>query len=77
MLLAIKEGIIAFDQKGAITMMNTSAEHMLRVSSKLPLHIDQVLPNAKLLLYLKAEMIEPNIETVVNDKTYVLNVKKK
>lgn len=76
MLLAIKEGIIAFDQKGAITMMNTSAEHMLRVSSKLPLHIDQVLPNAKLLLYLKAETIEPNIETVVNDKTYVLNVKK-
>ena len=49
MLHAIKEGIIAFDRKGAITMMNTSAEQMLRVSSTLPLHIDQVLPNANLL----------------------------
>ncbi|MGA3882179.1 histidine kinase, partial [Bacillus pumilus] len=61
MLLAIKEVIIAFDQKGAITMMNTSAEHMRHVSSELPLHIDQVVPNANLLLYLKAETSEPNI----------------
>ncbi|WP_353856391.1 sensor histidine kinase [Bacillus sp. Bos-x628] len=76
MLIAIKEGIIAFDRKGTITMMNTSAEKMLHVSSELPLHIDQVLPKANLLSYLTLETIEPNIETVVKDKTFVLNVKK-
>lgn len=31
-LLSIKEGIIAIDQNGFITMMNTSAEEMLHVN---------------------------------------------
>ncbi|OLP64280.1 Sensor protein CitS [Bacillus pumilus] len=76
MLLAIKEGIIAFDRKGTMTMMNTSAEQMLQVSKDNPLHIDQVLPKANLLSYLTLETIESNLETVVNDKTFVLNMKK-
>ncbi|MGE6631698.1 ATP-binding protein [Bacillus sp. NPDC077027] len=76
MLLAIKEGIIAFDRKGRITMMNTSAEKMLRVHSTQSLHIDQVLSKADVLSLLTLESIEPNIETEVNQKTFVLNVKK-
>ncbi|MFS0655869.1 ATP-binding protein [Bacillus sp. 179-C3.3 HS] len=76
MLLAIKEGIIAFDRKGTISMMNTSAEQMLHVTPERSLHIDQVLPEAKLLSYLSKDTIEPNVETVVKDKTFVLNMKK-
>ncbi|MRC01698.1 PAS domain-containing protein, partial [Bacillus thuringiensis] len=44
-LLSIKEGIIAIDQNGFITMMNTSAEEMLHVNCDyMQQHISKVLP---------------------------------
>jgi CitB family two-component system sensor histidine kinase CitS len=54
-LLSIKEGIIAIDQKGSLTLINHSAISMLELNDDILLgqHIDHVLPDSKILEVLK------------------------
>ncbi|TKV48945.1 sensor histidine kinase [Bacillus sp. PIC28] len=68
-LLSIKEGIIAIDQNGFITMMNTSAEEMLHVNDDyMQQHISKVLPNFNM-----ERVLETDQEIAFQDKVFILN----
>ncbi|MHA4200946.1 ATP-binding protein [Bacillus cereus] len=69
-LLSIKEGIIAIDQNGFITMMNTSAEEMLHVNDDyMQQHISKVLPNFNM-----ERVLETDQEIAFQDKVFILNM---
>ncbi|MES9752058.1 sensor histidine kinase [Bacillus wiedmannii] len=68
-LLSIKEGIIAIDQNGFITMMNTSAEEMLHVNDDyMQQHISKVLPEFNM-----ERVLESDQEIAFQDKVFILN----
>ncbi|MES5953626.1 sensor histidine kinase [Bacillus fungorum] len=68
-LLSIKEGIIAIDQNGFITMMNTSAEEMLHVNEDyMQQHISKVLPEFSM-----ERVLENDQEIEFQDKVFILN----
>ncbi|MES5848059.1 MULTISPECIES: sensor histidine kinase [unclassified Bacillus cereus group] len=67
-LLSIKEGIIAIDQNGFITMMNTSAEEMLHVNGDyMQQHISKVLPEFHM-----ERVLENDQEIAFQDKVPIL-----
>ncbi|MBF7145491.1 ATP-binding protein [Bacillus toyonensis] len=69
-LLSIKEGIIAIDQNGFITMMNTSAEEMLHVNDDyMQRHISKVLPDFNM-----ERVLETDQEIAFQDKVFILNM---
>lgn len=69
-LLSIKEGIIAIDQNGFITMMNTSAEEMLHVNDDyMQQHISRVLPEFNM-----ERVLENDQEIAFQDKVFILNM---
>ena len=69
-LLSIKEGIIAIDQNGFITMMNTSAEEMLHVNDDyMQQHISKVLPEFHM-----ERVLENDQEIAFQDKVFILNM---
>lgn len=69
-LLSIKEGIIAIDQNGFITMMNTSAEEMLHVNGDyVQQHISNVLPEFNM-----ERVLENDQEIAFQDKVFILNM---
>ncbi|MBK5486517.1 sensor histidine kinase [Bacillus sp. TH17] len=69
-LLSIKEGIIAIDQNGFITMMNTSAEEMLYVNDDyMQQHISKVLPDFNM-----ERVLENDQEIAFQDKVFILNM---
>ncbi|MCU5597346.1 ATP-binding protein [Bacillus wiedmannii] len=69
-LLSIKEGIIAIDQNGFITMMNTSAEEMLHVNGDyMQQHISKVLPEFNM-----ERVLENDQEIAFQDKVFILNM---
>ncbi|ANE84322.1 MULTISPECIES: sensor histidine kinase [Bacillus] len=68
-LLSIKEGIIAIDQNGFITMMNTSAEEMLHVNDDyMQQHISKILPEFNM-----ERVLENDQEIAFQDKVFILN----
>ncbi len=74
-LLSIKEGIIAIDQKGLITMMNTSAKDMLDLDNDyLHRHITEVLPNSHMMRVLETGILENNQEMPLKEKVFILNM---
>ena len=69
-LLSIKEGIIAIDQNGFITLMNTSAEEMLHVNDDyMQQHISKVLPEFNM-----ERVLENDQEIAFQDKVFILNM---
>lgn len=68
-LRSIKEGIIAIDQNGFITMMNTSAEEMLHVNDDYMQHISKVLPEFHM-----ERVLENDQEIAFQDKVFILNM---
>lgn len=74
-LLSIKEGIIAIDQKGSLTLINHSAKSMLNLNDDVLLgqHINHVLPNSKLLEVLQTGKTINNSEIPINDKMFIFN----
>lgn len=76
MLLAIKEGIIAVNKEGAITMMNLSAADMPHLPEPMiGRHIKEIMPGAKLMPVLSGGEVPPNVEVRAGDKVFILNVK--
>ncbi|MFV9834259.1 two-component sensor histidine kinase CitS [Bacillus stercoris] len=76
MLLAIREGIIATNREGVVTMMNVSAAEMLRLPEPvIHLPIDEVMPGAGLMSVLEQGEIPPNQEVSVNDQVFIINTK--
>lgn len=76
MLRAIKEGIIATNCEGVVTMMNVSAAEMLKLPEPV-IHcpIDDVMPGAGLMSVLQQEKMLLNQEVCVNDQVFILNTK--
>ena len=73
-LLSIREGIIAIDEKGIITMMNHSAREMLDLSEDcMNQLIDQVFPNTKMYRVLQSGVQEKDQEMVLRDRTVIVN----
>ncbi|TYR79409.1 sensor histidine kinase [Priestia megaterium] len=74
-LHSIKEGIIAIDQKGHITMMNTSAKTMLGLEGDYLNHsIIEVFPYTNMMQVLEDGISQHDQEISFNDKTFILNL---
>ncbi|MGC4377868.1 sensor histidine kinase [Fictibacillus sp. Mic-4] len=73
-LLSIREGIISIDQKGLITMMNTSAKEMLGLEKDaINQPIETVFPQSTMKKVLETGVIEKNIEMELKDKIVIVN----
>lgn len=76
MLFAIREGIIATNREGVVTMMNVSAAEMLKLPEPVThLPIDDVMPGAGLMSVLEQGEMLPNQEVSVNDQVFIINTK--
>src|SRR6478736_4635924 len=74
-LLSIKEGIIAIDHQGFITMMNTSAKNMLGLQAEyLHHHIIEVFPYTNMIEVLDTGIARSDQEIFLNEKTFILNL---
>lgn len=73
-LLSIKEGIIAIDKKGYITMMNHSAKNILGFSDDNRMKkIEDVFPNTKMYDVFGSGIGNKDEEMVLNDRTVIVN----
>ncbi|MBO8156995.1 MAG: sensor histidine kinase [Bacillaceae bacterium] len=73
-LRSIKEGIIAIDQDGRITIMNHSARKMLGLTEDAKhKHIEEVLPNTKMYEVLKSGNPDMDDEIVLRNKVVIVN----
>lgn len=73
-LKAIREGIIAIDTDGHITLMNQSAASMLGVQGRVEgRHIKEVLPSSSMDRVLESREPEYNQELQLEDTTLIVN----
>lgn len=74
-LYSIKEGIIAIDDKGLITMMNKTACNILGLIEK-PINqpIDKVVPNTKMCEVLESGIYDSDQEMVLKDRIVIVNI---
>ncbi|MFS0634278.1 sensor histidine kinase [Mesobacillus foraminis] len=72
-LSSIKEGIIAFDDQGMITLINPSARMMLNVEET-GKQIDEILPHSNVTDVLKSGKTKHHLEVSLNGKTFLFNV---
>lgn len=73
-LLSIKEGIVAINKQGFITMINRSARHMLNLGdSNYNKHISEVLPSLQIDKGLETGEIVHHAEVAINDKVFIFN----
>ncbi len=73
-LLAIKEGIIAVDFEGAITMINTTAKKILGVSDQaIGRKIEELLPHTKMYEVLKNGEMQTDQELKIGEHTVIVN----
>lgn len=76
---AIHEGLIAIDQEGRITLINDSAFQILHFQKKEPkesligYHIEEVIPNTRMLTVLSTNQAEFDDEQRLNDTVIVTN----
>lgn len=74
-LRSIKEGIIAIDAKGRITMMNTSARHMLGLQDNyIPKSIIEVFPYTNMMRVLVDGQAQNDQEIRFHNKLFILNL---
>jgi len=74
-LLSIKEGIVAINRQGIITMINHSAKNMLNLddSKYIHKHISEVLPSLQIDQGLETGEIVHHAEVAINDKVFIFN----
>ncbi|HET7627937.1 MAG TPA: sensor histidine kinase [Bacillales bacterium] len=73
-LLSIKEGVIATDENGMITMLNHSAREMLGLNEEaIGQSYKKLFPSSHLLRVLKTGKPETNREIELNDKVLIVN----
>ncbi|MDQ0158211.1 ATP-binding protein [Alkalibacillus salilacus] len=73
-LRSVKEGIIAIDGDGYITIMNHSAREMLDLSEDMKYqHINDILPNTKMLDVLHQGEAVYDDEMMLKDRVYIVN----
>ncbi|MDR4887155.1 sensor histidine kinase [Fredinandcohnia sp. QZ13] len=73
-LKSVKEGIIAIDNKGFITLLNNSAKQMLGISNEsINKPIAEILPNTRMLRVLDSNMVESDDEMIINNRVLIVN----
>lgn len=74
-LLSVKEGIIAIDHNGFLTLINHSARSMLNLidDSSIGQHIKFVLPSINIDYVLQKGKPIHNVEIIINDKVFIFN----
>ncbi|WP_445478787.1 ATP-binding protein [Lysinibacillus irui] len=74
-LLSVKEGIIAIDHHGFLTLINHSARSMLNLidDSSIGHHIKFVLPSINIDHVLQKGKPIHNVEIIINDKVFIFN----
>lgn len=73
-LLSIKEGIIAVDEHGRITMINNSAKKMLGIERDCRNElIENVLPNTQMYKVLEGEKTDHDVEMKMRDRIMIVN----
>lgn len=73
-LKSVKEGIIAIDQIGYITLLNNSAEQMLGISKdSINKPIKEILPSTKMLRVLETNLDETDDEMILNNRVLIVN----
>lgn len=73
-LLAIKEGVLAVDESGNITMLNSTAQELLGLTNQaINRPVEECLPNTRMLCVLKTGVQEKDQEMVINDKVIIVN----
>ncbi|MGE8205481.1 ATP-binding protein [Heyndrickxia sp. NPDC080065] len=73
-LQTVKEGIVAVDAKGYITMMNGSARRILDIENEsLHIPIEAIVPNTKMHRVLETGIQENDKEMVLNEKNVIVN----
>lgn len=75
-LLSVKEGILAIDKEGAITLINHSARSMLNIKEEdfIGQHVNQVLQSLKIEDVLQTGETIHNEEVLINDKVFIFNL---
>lgn len=73
-LKSVKEGIIAIDNKGHITLLNKSAKQMLGITNdSINKPITGLLPNTRMLRVLDTNMVETDDEMIMNNRVLIVN----
>ncbi len=73
-LQSIKEGVIAVDQRGCITLMNASAMEMFGLQENcLHMPIEQVYPYTKMYQVLRSGKKQINREMQINERTFLVS----
>ncbi|GGA42752.1 ATP-binding protein [Psychrobacillus lasiicapitis] len=75
-LLSVKEGIIAIDENGFLTLINHSAKSMLNLNEKdfIGQHIQHVLQDINIEDVLQTGKTAHNVEVLINDKMFIFNI---
>ncbi|MFJ5770273.1 ATP-binding protein [Psychrobacillus sp. NPDC093180] len=75
-LLSVKEGIIAIDENGFLTLINHSAKSMLNLNEKdfIGQHIQHVLQDINIEDALQTGKTAHNVEVLINDKMFIFNI---
>ncbi|KAB7705884.1 GHKL domain-containing protein [Bacillus aerolatus] len=75
-LLSVKEGIIAIDQNGLLTLINHSAKSMLNLKDEdfIGQHVNHVLQNIKIDDVLQTGKTIHNVEVLINEKVFIFNL---
>lgn len=75
-LLSVKEGIIAIDHNGTITLINHSARTMLNLNEDdfIGQHVNLVLPTIQIYDVVQRGKNIHNIEIPINEKLFIFNV---
>ncbi|MFC4321501.1 ATP-binding protein [Litchfieldia salsa] len=73
-LNSIKEGIIAIDDQGYITMLNPSAQNILGINEQSKhKKIDEILDNLEIYRVLETGVPEKNIEVLLRNRQVIVN----
>nr|WP_309098897.1 sensor histidine kinase [Fredinandcohnia onubensis] len=73
-LYSIKEGIIAVDEYGKITLMNNTAKNILGIAyDSINQPIENVIPNTEMYRVLQSGMLETDREMILKDRVVIVN----
>ncbi|MFT4415441.1 ATP-binding protein [Fredinandcohnia humi] len=73
-LFSIKEGIIAVDESGKITLMNQTAINILGIKEdSINQQIEKVIPNTEMYRVLESGKFESDQEMILKDKVVIVN----
>lgn len=74
-ILSIKEGVIAFNQHGELTLINHSASKMLNLTdSDTGQHIEEIIPDLNMMGLLKSGKSLTDIEISINCNNFIFSI---